>query len=523
MALKLQTANLYAILQGTDPDWPNGLDANLTHQAYTGLDSGVTLRVWERLDETLRARNTPHARSSYAFVRAMQAPAFDMMRRGIAINQKVRQDETERYTAIRLEAQALLDRLADAVWGPERYLETQRIERIVAPLGKKGLPLKPRRVIERTTVERTRPRGLNANSNTQLLAFFNVALGLPVEYEIRKTPAGNIRTPSANDKALKKWGAKMLKGPAISNRDRSVPYVNLAAPFVTLILAIRDADKTLSVLRTPLDPDGRMRCSYNVVGTESGRWSSSKNVHGRGSNLQNITPTMRRMFCADDGYRMVSTDLEQAESYVTAGLVWQSTGDRAYWDAILSGDLHTQVCRMAWPELPWTGDFKHDRKIADSPSHDVADFSYRDVAKRVGHGSNYMGSAFGIAAAVGLPPRTVEDFQARYYRAFPAILDWHGAVKTSLRDDPVLVTPLGRERQFFSRPWDDRTIREAVAFGPQSTVAELLNLVMYHCWRRSLLPKDHPDFLPIQLLLQNHDAFLFQTPNATPSPTHRRG
>ena len=51
----------------------------------------------------------------------------------------------------------------------------------------------------------------------------------------------------------------------------------------------------LGVLRTPLDPDGRMRCSYNVSGTENWRWSSSKNVYGRGTNLQNITASMRRM------------------------------------------------------------------------------------------------------------------------------------------------------------------------------------------------------------------------------------
>ena len=41
-------------------------------------------------------------------------------------------------------------------------------------------------------------------------------------------------------------------------------------------------------VRAPLDPDRRMRCSFNPAGTETFRWSSSKNAFGRGANLQNL-------------------------------------------------------------------------------------------------------------------------------------------------------------------------------------------------------------------------------------------
>lgn len=516
---KIQSRDLYTILNGDHSEWPKGLDSNTRHWAYNALDSAVTLRVHSRLSETLHKSNTPHARTSYQFVRAMQGPALDMMLRGIAIQQKVRSDETERYLRIREAAQAALDQLADAVWGPEEY--TVRTKRTVweERVGKRGQEIKPTR---KTVVDETkhfRSRGLNPNSNPQMLAFFNVALSLPVEYEIRKTPHGTERTPSANDKALKKWAAFRTKGPGINVRDHTVLPVKLAAPFVSLILTIRDADKMLSVLRSPLDADGRMRCSYNVVGTENGRWSSSKNAFGRGTNLQNVTPTMRRMFCADDGQRFISTDLEQAESRVVAGLIWQSTGDRTYWDACLSGDLHTTVARMTWPELEWSDDPKHNRKIADSPCPGFSRFSYRDVSKRLGHGSNYRGSSFGIAQAVGVSAQLVSDFQGRYFRAFPGIPLWHTWVINELRNHQYLDTPLGRRRWFFGRPTEDSTIREAIAFGPQSTVGELLNLVMLNCWYRSLLPASNPRHLPIQLLLQNHDAFAFQTPLSTDLPS----
>lgn len=517
MALKLNSRDIYAMMNGEHPDFPKGLDTNLTHFAYNALDSAVTLRVWERLRPLVDA--SPHATTSYNFVRAMQGPALDMMRTGIAVNQKVRSDETLRYQAIREKAQGLLDTLANAVWGPESYTVVEKSLEVFCPMGKRG-PLSPRTRVVKTEHTAERPRGLNPNSSTQVLAFFNIALGCVPQYEIRKTPQGTIRTPTANDKALRKWSEGRTKGPGISPRDRSVFPVKLAAPFVSLILTIRDADKMLAVLRSPLDPDGRMRCSYNVVGTENGRWSSSKNAFGRGTNLQNVTPTMRRMFCADDGTIMVSTDLEQAESRLVAGLVWQSTGDDTYWNACTSSDLHTTVVQMAWPELNWSSnDFLANRKIAEQPCPDIHTYTYRDVAKRLGHGSNYRGSPFGIAQAVGIPSNIVEDFQRRYFRAFPAIPSWHDATSSKLRADQHLDTPLGRRRWFFGRPTEDSTLREAIAFSPQSSVGELLNLIMLRVWLRSKLPQDHPNHLPLTLLLQNHDAFAFQTPLTSHLPT----
>lgn len=504
MAVILQSRDVHALL-GT-------MDKDTCHWAYNALDSAVTLRVHNALAANLASRNEPHARTSYQFVRAMQGPALDMMMRGVAIQPIVRHDETVRYTKIKDSAQALLDKLADSVWGPEEYTEVTRIKELHTPTGKRGQPLSPRLRTITTQRTLTRPRGLNPNSPTQVLAFFNVALGLPVEYEIRKTPQGSVRTPSANDKALRKWAQRRMKGPGINVRDASVQPVNLAAPFVSLILAIRDAVKTLSVLNMRLDPDGRAHCSYNVVGTENGRWSSSASCTGTGSNFQNIEGSLRRMFCADDGYRMVSTDLEQAESYVVAGTVWELTGDDTYWRAILSGDLHTTVARMAWPELDWNDDPVHNRRVAEQPYPDLPHYSYRDIAKRVGHGSNYGGSSYGIAEAVGIPSHIVDDFQRRYFSAFRAISEWHDIVRNLLKDQRYLDTPLGRRRHFLRRPNEASTQREALAYIPQSTVGELLNLIMLKCFYRSKLPPTDPSHLPIQLLLQNHDAFLFQTP-----------
>jgi hypothetical protein len=510
VATFLSSAELYNIQQGLSPD--------NSYYAYNALDSAVTLRVWLALAPLLA--KSPQASGSYDFVRSMQGPALDMMLHGVAINRVVRLQEIRRFEAIRDNAQSRLDRLADALWGPEHYTVRVKTKVVEARVGKRGQRLKDVTRTVYTDEPHVRSRGLNPGSPKQVLAFFNIVLGFPIEYAIRKTPYGHERTPTANDKTLLKWAKFRTRGPGIDPRDRTVEALPLGAPFVSLILTIRDATKTLGFLNSKLDADNRWRCSYNIVGTETARWSSSSNAYGRGSNTQNVTGSLRRMFCADDDYWLLSVDEEQAESRVTAGFVYAATGDLKYWGACESSDLHTTVCQMTWPELGWTDDPQANRTLAETIYPPLAHikFTYRDVAKRLGHGSNYGGSAFGIAQAVGLPIRLVEDFQRRYFAAFPAHILWHSWVREQLLTCQYLDSPppLLRRRHFFGRPKDDSTWREAIAHGPQSTVGEHLNLVMLKFWQAT---KSQPSPLPATLLLQNHDSFTAQLPNTYPKPS----
>lgn len=504
MALKIESRDLYAHMND------GSLDEAQVYFAYNALDSSATLLVHNALSAKLA--ESPHALTSYTHSRAMQGPAMSMMLRGVAVNQLVRQREFTKIKARREAAQTRLNLLANAIWGPEHYEEVVKTKEVYVPIGKRGQPLTPRFRTITTRIPRTRPLGLNPNSNPQVLAFFNIALGLPVVHEVRKTAEGTERTPTANDKALRKWAKARTKGPGIDPRDRTVPPVAFAAPFVALILAIREADKQLEVVGMRLDPDGRARTSYNVCGTENWRWSSSKNAFGRCSNLQNINGEMRRMFQADDGQWFISVDQEQAEPRTVSGLVWEVTGDDTYWKACSANDVHTSVASMTWPEFGWCEDAKENRRIADQPCREYKVMTYREVAKRLSNGSNYDGSSYGIAAQVGVPPDLVEAFQERYFFAFPAIRLWHADIRERLQRDRYIDTPLGQRRWFFGRPKDDSTAREAIAFVPQCTIGVLLNQVLYKAWRLSILPRNDPRHLPIQLLLQNHDSFSFQTP-----------
>lgn len=469
-------------------------DPNHRHWIYNGLDCAVTHAVMGELAPLVSpGRNEgPDVSTPYHFVRAMQGPALDMMLRGIMVNPLVRRQEAQRLVRERDTKQVLLDRLAKAVWG----------------------------------------RGLNASSPKQMTAFFYLALDMPRQYAIRKTPEGKKRTLSCDHKALETLAKLEVKGPGIGKWDRQIEKVKLAQPFVALVTGIRDTNKKLGVVNSGVSSDGRLRCGYSVAGPLTARWSSSSNAFGEGTNLQNVTEAMRRMCCADDGKKLAAPDLEQAESRMVAGLVWACTGDVTYWNACESGDLHTIVCTMCYPEAfrglggwdteqgKFVGDLKACREIADAKFY--RHLSMRDLAKRIGHGSNYWGTPYGIAMMIGdVPVKIVEDFQRRYFAAFPAIRKWHVWTIGQIQTHHQLTTPLGRTRIFFGRATDDSTLREAIAHVPQSTIGELLNLMLYKVWdygvkggTYEVRPNQHMLFRKdCELLLQVHDSITFQYPD----------
>lgn len=382
----------------------------------------------------MQSQATANSDLSYSFVSGMRAPAFEMMLRGIRVDMEQRQRFISKYNADETFLKDALNQMAFAVWDKD----------------------------------------LNVASPKQMKEFLYDHMKLPQQYKYYK-------------------GKKSLS----TDRDalEKLSYHFHATPICNTALAIREVVKKLQFLHTGIDKDERLRTSYNVTGTETGRWSSSENPFGTGGNQQNITDELRRMLVADPGKKMAYVDLEQAESRVVAFC----SGDENYIKAFDSGDLHTTVAKMCWPELPWEGNMKADRKVADQPYY--RHFSYRDIAKRLGHATNYNGAARTLAGILKIPEDVVVRFQEAYFRAFPVIKRWHSEVARKLQTQGYIVTALGRKRNFLGRRWDDNTLREAIAFEPQSTVGEILNLFLWRVW------KNAPT---VEILAQIHDAILFQ-------------
>lgn len=98
--------------------------------------------------------------------------------------------------------------------------------------------------------------------------------------------------------------------------------------------------------------------------------------------------------------------------------------------------------------------------------------------------------------------KLIEDFQSRYFKGFPCIKLWHERVKWMLKNESQITTLHGRRRTFFGRHNDDATLREAIAYAPQSMTADEINIGMLKLFRQN----------KVQLLVQVHDSLLFQYP-----------
>ena len=313
---------------------------------------------------------------------------------------------------------------------------------------------------------------LNPFSPKQLKSFFYSAMKLPEQHSI----VNKQRIVSCNREALEKLQAYF----------HTVPIINC-------IFEARDAQKKIFAL-SAVSQSGRFYSTFSPASTETGRWSSSKDAFGEGGNAQNITPELRKIFISDPGRKLIHFDQKQAES-VVVGLILSGLGDGRYLEAFRSGDLHTIVAKMIWP-----GEV-YDKKSAEAIFY--RHFTYRDMAKRGGHLSNYRGKPRRMSEALKLPLELCEHFQRTYYKAF-GLEKFHNYIAKEIQLHQSLLTPLGMQRHFFGNPYDEEVLREAIAFIPQSTVSQITSLIAWRLWITE--PRLEP-------LTHDHDGFTWQFPD----------
>lgn len=106
-----------------------------------------------------------------------------------------------------------------------------------------------------------------------------------------------------------------------------------------------------------------------------------------------------------------------------------------------------------------------------------------------------------------VPQPFIEDFQRKYFTAFPEVkrrIEW---VQERLLEDGYLTTMFGRRRFFLKRRNDNKTLNEGCAFDPQSMTADEINNAMLRIYY--IVKRRYPE---LQLLLQVHDSLLLQYP-----------
>jgi len=241
------------------------------------------------------------------------------------------------------------------------------------------------------------------------------------------------------------------------------------------ILVIRRIRKTLGTyLDARPDYDGRMRTSYRIVGTETGRTSTTLlkapvRPHKIGLAFQTMTKhgdtgsDLRSQFIADEGYVFVEIDSSQAEARVVALLA----NDLELLNLFDTTDVHKLT--SSW--------------IFNCTTEKVT-YELRFVGKTTRHAGNYgMGKArlmqiintdakrFNIAIQVS--EWKAGQILDAFHKFSPKIRQvFHTEVVQALRDnDRTLVNPFGRRRQFFGR-FDHELEKEAFAQIPQSTITD---------------------------------------------------
>lgn len=340
-------------------------------------------------------------------------------------------------------------------------------------------------------------RNININSPKQVNEFLYGTLRLPPSYN-RK---GKLK---GDEDAI----AQLLKNKVRNESKREI---------LNSILEYRRVSKTLSTyLLCERDYDFRIRSQYRIIGTETGRSSTSilsepVRPEDIGFAFQTLTKhgdigsDIRSYLIPRPGYDLINIDLAQAEARVVCVLC----RDWALLEAFDSIDIHRRTAWLALVsgQLDLTpGPHKSDELGKDSAE--------RFIGKKTRHAGNYnmkwrefMSNVISDCRRFGID-FTISKFKAeqildRFHKASPNIRDvFHAEVKDAIDTTRSLVTPYGRLRRFFDRA-SDRLYGEGFAYIPQDTVKQNLTRAGFK------IKKEAPCVL---FSGEAHDSFTLQIP-----------
>ncbi len=284
---------------------------------------------------------------------------------------------------------------------------------------------------------------------------------------------------------------------------------------LTLILEERKVRKTVSTyLKAKPSADGRIHTQYRIVGTESGRTSTSVleppvSVEKEGIALQTMTKhdsvgvdaggaDLRSMFIADPGYVQLEADLSQAEDRVVSVLAKDWDAFKIYNKTKFKYNKHG---------------LKDDRHVLTAVA--VCSLSFEDIThqdrqmgKKARHSGNYnIGKHQHMLNLARYGNIFISEWRAgQQLKKFHADNEnirgvYHAEIQEALEvNDCVLVSPHGRRRTFFNK-WGPEMFKEAYSFIPQATVSDQLKFAMLRIRKR--LPRNLFKFIQ-----ESHDSFL---------------
>jgi hypothetical protein len=530
----------------TDQDLPTDALGQLA--VYSGMD---VLSLFEIANE-LHSLFHPQHQRIYSFEMELHSALFEMAKNGLHVDVPMREVLIKDYTAQESKISSYLHQLCIAVGYYDYYIQIARlrfaseasVDVNILPFSWEGwttLPLNTRKSLKQRA-----PKALatfhkalkefgtpfNGNSPAQKLRLFFDFFGhegntvrqelTPDFYpawnktrgisEIKTRSISGDYTPGVDRDVLDRLQKKALE----STLDAAIYW---AQPFISCCMALADISKILGFLRCKLE-NGIFRYSFGAV-TETGRLNSKANAQGYGSNAQNVAKKNRVIFTTPLGWKFIAIDYSQIESRNVAAICFTLFGAVRYLAAVDSGDAHSLTCALVWPDRAWPEEFTIDHCIKYGPfpkdilkaARKVASEEFyrgkslRDASKILGHGSNYLGQPPTMSKHSHIPVKLIEQYQTAYFGEFLELKLWHQHVATQIQTTQTITTLFGRERRFLGRPTDDATLREAVAYEPQSMAADYCNSALIKLHKAQL-----EQGLPFRLVVQKHDELIARFP-----------
>jgi DNA polymerase-1 len=407
---------------------------------YNALDSLGTHRVAMQLDKELKDFGLYEF--YHDFIKKAVVYYRDVARQGVKIDTEKRNELREVYA----------DRLEKTQQEINEAVTTNK----VYDTSKKGVVLNP-------------------NSSQQLQEYFYKDKG----YYVYKHKG----RPTTREKALESLARKYPSD-----------------PMPELVLKARGLQKVLSnYVNAPIDPDLRMRTTYIVSGTVTGRLASRKTVSGTGTNLQNIQHgDPRAMFIPDHpDWMFTEADLAGADARIVAYI----SGDPNLIRVFETGaDYHSTNTAMLYDIAVPNPD--HIEKY-DVPQ------DIRKQSKPISHGANYGRSYRSIALELRISETEAKQKMNRYFDLYPGIVAWHRDVRNELRRTGTLVTPFGRKRQFFESrrrgDFSNNLLNQAYAYVPQATIGDLTHKGFVNMYETLQKRSKH---FPARIALNMHDSLI---------------
>ena len=240
----------------------------------------------------------------------------------------------------------------------------------------------------------------------------------------------------------------ILKLPAIDKKSPRGTGVEILKkmnnPIADIILEYRAVDKLLSTyidkLPNCVNPnDGKIHCSFNQYGADTGRFSSSD------PNMQNIpshNKDIRKMFVASDGYVLMSSDFSQQEPKCLAALC-RKDGDSQMYDTFMQGkDLYSEIASKAFNKS-----YENCLEFNPDGTTNKDGKERRTQAKSILLGVLYGRGTASIGEQLHCTAEKAEAIKNSVFKGFPAIKKFEQESLDFAYENGYVTTIGGRKRR----------------------------------------------------------------------------